>query len=429
MNLRALPAGLAPAVLGALLGLPAATAQAQILFPKAIDYAIRAQTSVQSNSNPSRVSAGRGSAQSSTAVVHTVGAALRIPILSEETRLDVSGVIGDARYQETPALNHHPEKLDTTFHWRAGRLFSGQTGYHYQKRRYESDRVWPGSDTVATRRLESEVALHASDSLTLPTVKIFKEETRYDTQVNQQLFDRNMQGWEVSARYQSPSGSSVRAGMEHSTTRYPQRAQTGRTNLDDEYRDQELFTDIFWLYSPKTSFYARTGWLDRRYQNLSIRNTRFFTLNTRVSWQYSAKTTLHLGLWQTPYNNDEDPDVVYATLRGTSLTADWRPTPKLTVGLQTSYQQQRDHHTAGDDRDSTRLHYGSRLSWRLNRNVNVILDGFRVQQRSDDPWNRYQQNIVRLGLNLSTDSGNPQVAPLLRPVECNWTYVETELCP
>ncbi len=417
-------------LLAALAPAMAPQAWAQV-FPEAMDYVMQLQSSVQSNSNPGRVSENRGEAKSSTVLVNTLGLAARVPLLSDDTRLDIAGTIGDASFGGQHQLDYQPRSLDTTLHWRAGRLFSGKVGYQYRRERYDSDRLWPDSDTVSTRRWEAEAGMHVTNDLTLPVIRLYDERARYGALLNQQLFDRDEKGWEVSARYQSPTGSSLIAGYGESRTTLPQRHALARTDLDDAYRDREVFTQVYWQYSVKTSLLARVGWLQRRYANFSERDTRLLTLNTEAIWRPSPKTELRLGLWQRPYNNDEDPNTIYSMNKGVGLTANWRATPKLALSLQAAYERQKDKRLNGQSAISPRLHLGSRLTWNASPNLDVIVDGYHVRRSGDDAWNRYTQNVVRLGIVLYTDSGNEQVRPLLNPLACNWSYhyQEASLCP
>ncbi|MCB5364560.1 hypothetical protein H0484_12465 [Pusillimonas sp. CC-YST705] len=403
-------------------------AMAQV-FPQAMDYVMQLQSSVQSNSNPALITESNGNPQSSTALINTLGIAARIPLLSEDTRLDLAGVVGNAHFSNQHQLDYQPRLFDGTLHWRIGRLFSGKTGYQYHRERYQSDRLWPESDTVSTRRWEGEAGMNISEDWTLPLFRLFDSSTRYGALPNQQLFNRNEKGWEVSARYQARHGSSLSLGWAQSRTTLPLRHTLNRTDLDDAYRDRELFTQAYWQYSVKTSFYVRAGWLQRRYQNFSERDTSLLTLDTQAIWQYSPKTELRLGLWQRPYSNDEDPSISYSTRRGLGLTALWQATPKLSLTLQAVYENQEDTRFDNQHVRSPLTRYGSRLSWKAGPNLDVILDGYHARKRGADPWNRYTQNVVRLGIVLYTDSGNERVAPLLNPLACGWAYQEASLCP
>lgn len=62
--------------------------QAQV-FPEAMDYVVQMQNSVQSNSNPGRASQIHDPVDGSMVTVNSIGMALRIPVLSDDTRLDI----------------------------------------------------------------------------------------------------------------------------------------------------------------------------------------------------------------------------------------------------------------------------------------------------------------------------------------------------
>lgn len=398
-------------------------------FPQAMDYVMQMQNSVQSNSNPGRASEIHREIERSTVSVNTIGMALRVPLLSQETRLDIAGATGKANYSGLPQFDHNPSFLDANLHWKAGDLFNGKFGYEYNRRRYESDQIWPESDVVSTRRLSAEARFNVSEDIALPIVKLYDEKANYNDTLNRQLFDYSEKGWEIAAKYQSVTGSSVTVGVKESRTTYPLRYQLNRNNLDDGYEDRELFAEVYWQYSVKTGLYTRLGWLNRKYDTFSDRNTRLLDLDTQLIWQYSPKTTLRAGLWQRPYNNDEDLNIQYSTLRGFGLSAQWLPTPKLGVSFSGTYEQQKDTRLTGDLTNSTRLRVGPRLTWQASPNLRVIFDGYHARKQGDLPSNRYQQNVVRLGIVVQTDNGNDSLAELLNPRECRWMHIETALCP
>lgn len=404
-------------------------APAQVLFPKALDYSLRAQSSIQSNSNPAKLASNGPQAGSGTTLVNTIGLAARIPLLSDDTRLDIAGVAGDARFADQPRLNYQPRMLNAALHWRAGRLLAGRVGYQYRRTRYDANRIWPDSDTVDDRSLDAEIGLRVSEDLTLPVLRVYEQKARYETTSNRTLFDRNTRGWEISARYQRTTGSTAAAGFRQAETHYPLRYQLARSGLDDAYQDRELFAETNWQYSVKTGLYARVGLLQRDYVHYPERDTRLLTLDAQVTWQYSPKTDLRLSTWQHPYSDDQDPDILYSIRRGIGLSARWRPTVKTSLSLLADYERQNDKSLTGTDILNHRTQYGSRLIWQVHPNVSLNLEGFRVNLDSDVPWNRYQQNVVRFGINLTTGSGNPQVERMFSPAECRWTYVESDLCP
>lgn len=395
--------------------------------PGAVDYAVRLQSSIQSNSNPMRASEGSG-VGSSNLWVNTAGLAARIPLLSDDTRLDIAGMAGDTRFGQQSQLNYQPRRLDSTLHWRAGRLFIGQLNYQYQHERYESDRIQPQGDTVTTRHWGGAIGLRVTEDLTLPQVRLFDDRTRYGAFENQQLYDQNERGFEISADYQSPTGSSLSSGFRQSTSTFPLRSLPGTQDLDDKYVDREVFARVSWQYSVKTLLSARVGWLRREYSNRADPDVHLLTVDTGLDWQYSPKTQIRVGLWQRPYINDNEPAALYSMLRGGGLAVNWRMTPKVTLGAQGSYEMLKDKVSGQDDVLSTRARYGVRMMWQAWEGGAFVLDAYRSRQRGDQVWNRYQQNIVRVGLVIYLGSGNKAVDAMLVPGKCQWSYVEYDLC-
>lgn len=401
---------------------------AQSASPGAVDYAVRLQSSLQSDSNPSLASDGTQGIRRSSLWVNTAGAAARIPLLSDDTRLDIAGTAGVARFGQQSQLDYQPRRFDSTLHWRAGRLFVGQIGYQYEHERYASDRIFPAGDTVTTRGLDGVLGMRVSEALTLPQIRVFQQRTRYGAVENQRIFDQNDRGFELTAEYRSPTGSSLSGGLQQTSSTFPLRGGPDTAGLADKYIDREWFVRSTWRYSVKTALSGRLGWLNRSYPDGTQSDVHLLTADLSADWQMSPKTQVRLGVWQHPYINDNQPAALYSTLRGGGVAINWQMSPKTALGLQGSYETLRDRIAGQADQLSTRTQYGMRFTWQAWKGGALVLDGYRSQERGDESWNRYRQNVVRVGIVVYLDSGNAAVREMLVPRKCQWSYVEDSLC-
>ncbi|MEI2414847.1 hypothetical protein V8Z80_01550 [Orrella sp. JC864] len=397
--------------------------------PTAIDYVLKLRSMPQYQSNPARLSDADTRRQGSQVLVNSVGAAVRIPLLSHQTRLDLSGNIGDARYSDTRQLNHQPRQFTGALPWRATELFAGRLRYDYSDRLYDYlNRTWPERDMETRRRWEAEAGLRITDRLTLPLVSVFGGSSRYDVDASRTLYNRDESGWQAGARYTGLDRSWLAAGYRHNEVDYIDRTEAWRLQIDDRYRDDELFVAGEWDFSPKSVFEARVGWLRRTYAHLSARDTSLLTLDARYAYRHSPKTRLDVYAWRRPYSNDDSPDVVYSILTGGRIAMRWQATPKTSAWLSVARETQDDTRFSGLQTQSTIWRYGGRLAWQADRSWRMVFDAYRQREKGSSAASSYAQNIVRVGLEFRTDNSPSAPEDLFFTSQCDWRHVEYLLC-
>lgn len=427
MTLAFRPTCLALALLAALAAVPA---QAQSpTFPEGMEHVFRLRSMPQYHSNPARLPDNDTRRQGSQVLINTIGGAVRMPLLSERTRLELAGNIGDARYDGNRQLDHQPKQFSAALPWRAGKLFAGRFSYGYSDRLYEYlNRTWPDRDMQAQQRWQSQLGLRVTEDLTLPLLSVYQGRSRYETDLNRTLYNRDETGWEASAYYSGMDRSFVNAGFRQSRVNYIDRTDFWRAQIDDAYQDNEIFIDSHWDLTIKTSVETRFGYLRRSYENLGERDTSLITIDTRASYQYSPKTRFEVYGWRRPYSNDDSPDTIYSTQTGLRMTMRWQASDRSAAWLSVAREVQADTRFSGVDSRSTVWRYGTRLEWKATDNVRMVLDGYRTREVGADAGNSFSQNIVRLGVEFSTSRGSSQPERMLFTSECDWRYVEYLLC-
>src|SRR5690606_4753472 len=119
-------------------------------FPEGMEYLLRGKLSAQSHSNPFRLPDGHpASGDANTVLEKSLSGMLVVPLLSERTRIDISGTLADVRYDNDKVLDHRPAHLDAVFRWQAGDLLAGGLSYQYDDRLYRYlNRSWPDREVV-----------------------------------------------------------------------------------------------------------------------------------------------------------------------------------------------------------------------------------------------------------------------------------------
>ena len=84
------------------------------VFPEGIEYNLEAEAIGRYESNPFRFSNNSPEQDRSSMVLHSaVRGGLVVPLLSERTRLEMSGTYGKTKYSRFRQLDHDPAHLDT----------------------------------------------------------------------------------------------------------------------------------------------------------------------------------------------------------------------------------------------------------------------------------------------------------------------------
>lgn len=396
------------------------------------EYVLRAQSSVQRHSNPYRLSNDeRAILGADTVLAHELSGAAIVPVLSDRTRLVVSGFLGDARYQEHRQLDHKPKRLDAAFQWRAGDLWQGAFGVSREDRlnRFLALSA-PQRDVIESRSAYADLGLRVTESLTLPELSVQRSSLRYEFPINALLYNRDETRAQVAVRYAGYAASYLQAGVMASNVEFLDRTPAQVAVIDERYDDREVFVDGQWEYSPKTLLQARLGYRHRTYANLAERDVSLLTVEAKAAWQYSVKTRFDLALWHRPYGNEEDPAILYSTLTGVRGSIRWQYTDKLWFSFNAVRETQKNTRlSAGDGGSSVATRFGPRVEWAVNRNVKLVLDGWRDNVQGNN-FPSSTSTVVRVGVVLSTDNwGTRGPERLIRYADCAAPrYVETTTC-
>ncbi|MFC4279111.1 porin family protein [Achromobacter aloeverae] len=388
-------------------------------------------SSYQYQNNPARLPDSSSDIHGAGIMVNSLGLGLRMPLLSDATRLDIGGTVADARYTDDKQLDHQPRNLLSTLYWRATPLFEGQFDYGYQNQLNPYlPRTWPERDMQARDKKSAQIGLRVTDRLTLPLFSVFRNGTRYDQAINQTLYDRTDTGWQAAAQYAGAGRSIAQAGLRHTNTSYYDRTPDLTATIDNRYTDNEAFLAARWDYSPKTLLFARVGLLKRSYDNLTDRDTNLFTFQSRATWDYSPKTRLELQLWRRPYANDDDPTVLYSIQTGGLAALTWRPTVKTAVSLGVEHSQQRNTaYTGGNDEKLQIWRVGARLQWQSTDNLRWIMDVYHDRQRAPSTSDSFNQNFVRIGFEYTFGTrAKEDLRLLMEPSDCEWRRPELAFC-
>lgn len=382
------------------------------------ELVLQLETSLSRDTNPFRFyddQVGGGSKHeqiqrlTETVNASDIRAGAIIPLLSDQTRLTLSGSLGNRHYKEYRQLDHQPGAADAAFDWQAGKSVSGRVYAGKDKRLFEYiNGSLTERDIAHSRRAGADVRIKPDDDWML-SASLFRNALNYDLDLNQ-LYNFDERGQQLGLRYMSPTGSSIEAGTRLSETRFADRTPEQVRDLDKKYKETELYLDGEWRYSIKTITSAHLGLIRRRYDVLQERDTRLFNAIWRGTYHYSTMLRLDLQLFDRPFTI-VDPSILYVVSKGARVDALWKWSDKTNVNfsalLQNSDQELIPRLVRPDNNSSRKeklQRIGIGASYQFERGFRLLFDSFyeKTDRAADDI--KLRQGVVRLGIEYTFEN-------------------------
>ena len=382
------------------------------------ELVLQLETSLSRDTNPFRFydnQAGGGQKReqiqrlTETVNASDIRAGAIIPLLSDQTRLTLSGSLGNRHYKEYRQLDHQPGAADAVFDWQAGQSLSGRVYAGKDQRLFQYiNGSLTERDIAHTRRAGADVRIKPDDDWML-SASLFRNALNYDLDLNQ-LYNFDERGQQLGLRFMSPTGSSIEAGTRLSETRFTDRTPEQVRDLDKKYKETELYLDGEWRYSIKTITSAHLGLIHRRYDVLKERDTRLFNAIWRGTYHYSTMLRLDLQLFDRPFTI-VDPSILYVVSKGARVDALWKWSDKTNVNfsalLQNSDQELIPRLVRPDNNSSRKeklQRIGIGASYQFERGFRLLFDSFyeKTDRAADDI--KLRQAVVRLGLEYTFEN-------------------------
>ncbi|MFZ6871297.1 hypothetical protein ACO0LF_04420 [Undibacterium sp. Di27W] len=335
-----------------------------------------------------------------------------IPILSERTRLILTGSLGNRHYKNYKDLDHHLTAADATLEWAAGQIVNGHVSVGKEDRLFQYiNGSLTEKDVSHQKRAAADLNFKLTDEWSL-NVKVDRAGLNYDLPLNQ-LYNFDERGRQLSGRYYSPTGSGVEIGSRLSETSFPDRNAQDIADLDKAYKESEVFLDAEWRYSSKSVTSAHLGIIKRQYDVLTERNTNLSNILWRGTYHYSPKLRLDLQLWDRPFTI-VDRTVVYVLSKAMRFDAQWKYSEKSQMNFSTLLQNSDNvlvprlasvtDGAPGTSRKERLMRIGLGGAYEFERGFRLVLDSFyeKVQRESDGV--NLKQSVVKLGLEYTYEN-------------------------
>jgi len=386
-----------------------------------VELVLQLETSLTSDSNPFRFyeqtaqpdrpdSAPDKQFRNRDSITGTdIRAGAIIPILSDRTRLILTGSLGKRHYKNYKDLDHKLIAADATLDWAAGKIVNGQVTAGKEDRLFQYiNGSLTEKDISHQKRTAANVNFKLTDEWSL-NARVDQAGLNYDLPLNQ-LYNFDERGRQLSGRYYSPTGSSVEIGTRMSETSFPDRNEQDIADLDKAYKESEVFIDAEWRYSSKSVTSAHLGVIKRQYDVLTERNTNLSNILWRGTYHYSPKLRLDLQLWDRPFTI-VDRTVVYVLSKAMRFDAQWKYSDKSQMNFSTLLQNSDNvlvprlaSLADGTSRKEKLLRIGLGGGYEFERGFRLVLDSFyeKVQRESDGV--NLKQAVIKLGLEYTYEN-------------------------
>ncbi|MFZ6686501.1 hypothetical protein ACO0K0_01990 [Undibacterium sp. SXout11W] len=393
------------------------------------ELVLQMETSISGSHNPFRYYDGQSD---STQVIphHTdtvegadIRAGVIVPVLSDETRLMLTGSLGGRRYINDGTLNHLQGGANADFQWVASKLLSGRinagAGQHLFN--YINGSL-SQKDIEHDKNAGFDVNIKVTDSWWLMP-KLFYNQLYYDLPVNK-LYDYKQDGRQIGVRYMSPTGSSVEGGVRLSTTNYTDRSQDQiekiydipyansviKPEYDTQFKETELYLDGEWQYSVKTTTSAHVGVIRRRYSTYSNLDTNLSNAIVRGTYRYTPQLRLDAQMFDQPFPI-VDPTILYVVTKGVRLDALWLYSDKLQFNASAVMQNSSQVYipgivnlTGNASQVARMKRVGVGASYQIDRGFRLFADSYFERNRGDVATLNVNQSVVKIGFEYTYEN-------------------------
>jgi hypothetical protein len=152
--------------------------------------------------------------------------------------------------------------------------------------------------------------------------------TKGNSAGNQKALNSTENKYSSGIQYQTQKGTLLEFNSQYTEGRYPNRQIVGAAPVDNGYRQYDNGVATTWSPTVKTKLKGELNYTQRRYADVPQRDFSGATGRLATDWMVTDKTTLGLVFYRD-IGVVENNTASYSVNRGVTLSADWRPTVKL----------------------------------------------------------------------------------------------------
>ena len=213
------------------------------------------------------------------------------------------------------------------WNWLIGKFATGDLGVNETKTQASfTDLQSPTPNLLTTR----QAFAHAGVKLALPwqlNLGVVRT-TKGNSAGNQKALNSTENKYSSGIQYQTQKGTLLEFNSQYTEGKYPNRQIVGAAPVDNGYRQYDNGVATTWSPTVKTKLKGELNYTQRRYADVPQRDFSGVTGRLATDWMVTDKTTLGLQVYRD-IGVVENNTASYSINRGITLSADWRPTVKL----------------------------------------------------------------------------------------------------
>lgn len=167
---------------------------------------------------------------------------------------------------------------------------------------------------------------------------LFREERRFDDK-NREFSNNTEDNAELNLQYISPSESTLGLRILATDGKYPQRQLTANSTQDNAYTRMHYAVTADWHANSKTRIDGLVGYTHQNFANFINLDFADIVAHLNLNWRASEKTLFELSARRDIYQADNF-FASFVLTQGVWFNVTWQSTPKISLALPMSYQQQ-----------------------------------------------------------------------------------------
>lgn len=269
---------------------------------------------------------------------HTLAAGLDVDWRISRQTLIARLEVNQTRFDTYTQLDYNGRAGLLQWNWLAGKFASGDLGVSETKTLASFTELQSPIQNLLTTR---QTYAHAGVKLQLPwQLNLGLVRTTSDNSApSQQILNATENKFSAGIQYQTAKGTLLEFISQYREGQYPNRQIVGVAPVDNDYRQYDNGIATSWSPSIKTRVKTRLNYTHRQYNEVPQRDFSGITGRLAGEWLATGKTSLGLALYRD-IGVVENNTASYSLNQGAALSADWRPTVKLTFKGQAVRERQ-----------------------------------------------------------------------------------------
>lgn len=215
--------------------------------------------------------------------------------------------------------------------------------------------------------------------------------------VSQQVANLEERAQEVGLDYLAPSRSKVGLQLRHVRGDRPVPQLFFGQLIDNSYDQDELKAKIDWVYSAKTQLQFLGGFVERKHDELPVRDFSGFNARLNANWIATGKTMFNFGLWRE-IGGQSYVTSSYTLNQGAKLTWSWMWSAKTSFRADISREKVDFEGDLVATRSDNKKDFSAGVQYAPIKGLTLSLTANRSERTSTNQFVEYVSN----GLFLST---------------------------